>query len=368
MRQLGNIIRKEIWHILRDKRTLLILFGLPMIQILLFGFAITNEIRNAKIAVLDQAKDEASFEIIDRLMASGYFSLKKKVNSREEIVRLFRKGQIKLGVIFSPAMGEAFSRQEGGQVQLIADATDPNTATTLVNYASAIINDYQQEQGNAAQPLAINTEIRMLYNPQLESVHMFVPGVMTIILMLVSAMMTSIALTREKELGTMEVLLVSPLRPFFIILGKVIPYVLLSMINTILILALSVSVFSMPIRGNLLLLIVESLLFVLTALALGILISTRTNSQQVAMMISLMALMLPTILLSGFIFPVESMPLFLQVLSNVIPAKWFILIIKDIMLKGLGFGYVWKETMILAGMFVLLMVAGIRNFNIRLSS
>jgi ABC-2 type transport system permease protein len=185
--------------------------------------------------------------------------------------------------------------------------------------------------------------------------------------MLVSAMMTSIALTREKELGTMEVLLVSPLRPPLIILGKVIPYVLLSMINTLLILGLSVWVFDMPIRGSFVLLFAESLLFVITALSLGILISTRTSSQQVAMMMSLMVLMLPTILLSGFIFPIESMPQPLQIISHIIPAKWFILIIKDIMLKGVGWAFIWQETLILTGMTTLFIGLSIRNFNIRLS-
>lgn len=364
MRSLYHIMQKEVWHILRDRRTLLILFGMPIMQILLFGFAITNEIKEADMAILNRAQDEHSRAVIERLTASGYFIHHANVQSEQELEKLFQRGEIKLGLIFPE---DWLTLPE---LQILADATDPNTATTLVNYTQAIVGDYLREQQPMAQapPRQIHTELRMLYNQELASVFMFVPGVMTIILMLVSAMMTSIALTREKELGTMEVLLVSPLRPAFIILGKVVPYVVLSMINTALIVLLSVWVFEMPIRGALLLLFGESLLFVLTALALGIFISTRTNSQQVAMLFSLMVLMLPTILLSGFIFPIESMPRPLQVISNIIPAKWFIIIIKDVMLKGVGMAYIWQETLIMAGMFFVFTLLSIRNFNIRLSS
>jgi len=364
MRSLFHIIQKEVWHILRDRRTLLILFGMPIMQILLFGFAITNEIKEADVAILDRAHDEHSHALTERLIASEYFIFAANIRSEQELENLFQQGDIKLGIIFPK---DWFA---SAGLQIIADATDPNTATTLVNYTQAIVADYLRDQQTVTQvpPRQIHTELRMLYNQELASVFMFVPGVMTIILMLVSAMMTSIALTREKELGTMEVLLVSPLRPVFIILGKVAPYVILSMINTALILLLSVWVFAMPIRGSLLLLFGESLLFVLTALALGIFISTRTDSQQVAMLFSLMVLMLPTILLSGFIFPIESMPLPLQMISNIIPAKWFIIIIKDVMLKGVGMAYIWEETLIMAGMFLIFTLLSIRNFNIRLSS
>lgn len=195
---------------------------------------------------------------------------------------------------------------------------------------------------------------------------MFVPGVMTIILMLVSAMMTSISITREKELGTMEILLVSPIKPFQVIIGKVVPYIFLSIINAIVIVILSLFIFKMPVEGSLFLLAAESVLFIITSLALGILISTIADTQQSAMMISLMGLMLPVILLSGFIFPIASMPKPLQIISNVIPAKWFIIIIKGIMLKGVGWAYVWKETLILVGMTVFFIGLSIKKYKIRL--
>jgi drug efflux transport system permease protein len=360
-------VKKEFFHILRDKRTLLILFGMPVVQVILFGFAITNEIQDARIAILDQSKDETSREITLKLLSSGFFRLEANLSSPAGLEKHFQKGKTKLVVVFPPKFQQNFSRQEGAQVQLIADASDPNTATTLINYATAIISAYQKEQaGTNPMPLAISTEVKMLYNEELKSVFMFVPGVMTVILMLVSAMMTSIAITKEKELGTMEVLLVSPLKPALIVVGKVVPYILLALVNTGIILGLATYVFGMPIRGSLALLLAECFLFVLTSLALGILISTKTESQQVALLLSLMGLMLPTILLSGFIFPVENMPKVLQYISNLIPARWFIIILKNIMLKGIGVAFVWKETLILVAMTLFFVGASVKNFKIRL--
>jgi len=367
MKRFFIFIRKEAYHILRDKRTLLILLGLPVVLVVLFGFAITNEIERANIAIVDLAQDEVSRDLTDRLRASESFTLHRMLPESGQIEAVFRVAEVKMAVVFPEGLASDVRRGDAAQIQLIADASDPNTATTLINYASAIFRDYQQQELQpSAPPLEIVTHTRMLYNPQLESVYMFVPGVMTVILMLVSAMMTSIAITREKELGTMEVLLVSPLRPFLIILGKVVPYILLALIILGLILVLAFTVFQMPVEGNMALLWAESLLFIITSLSLGILISTRSDSQQVAMLISLMALMLPTILLSGFIFPIESMPVILQWISNAIPARWFIIIVKNIMLKGSGFGVIWQETLILIGMTVLFIGASVRNFKIRL--
>lgn len=367
MKALGMLILKEFWHIVRDFRTLLILFGLPIVQILIFGFAINNEIKDAHIAIVDPSRDQISTEIQQRLLSSGYFLLSDIATDIDDVLQHFKEDRIKLAVVFPPDMQERFFRDEDAQIQLIADASEPNTATTLVNYATAIINDYQKEKLNLNElPLQIHTEVRMLYNPEMRSVFLFVPGVMVIILMLISAMMTSIAITREKELGTMEVLLVSPVRAAFVIIGKVIPYFLLGMLIAGILLAMGNLIFAMPVRGSYLLLFGEMVLFVMTSLALGILISTRTDSQMVAMMISLIALMMPTILLSGFIFPIESMPIPLQYISHILPGKWFLIILKNIMLKGVGFEFVWKETLVLCGMLLLLLAAGIRNFKIRL--
>ena len=367
MKRFIGFIKKEFYHIFRDKRSLFILFGMPIAQILLFGFAITNEINNVDIAILDHSKDATTQEIINKISASKYFSVNQFIEREEDIELAFRKGKIKAVLNFEKDFSKKLIRDGNATIQILADATDPNTANTISNYTNSILKKYQQELNKDIKTAyQIVPQTRMVYNAELKSVFMFVPGVMTIILMLVSAMMTSISITREKELGTMEILLVSPLKPVQVIVGKVVPYIFLSIINAIIIIVLSIFIFKMPIQGSLFLLGAESILFIITSLSLGILISTISASQQTAMMISLMGLMLPVILLSGFIFPISSMPVPLQVISNVVPAKWFIIILKSIMLKGVGLTFIWKETMILLGMTLFFMGLSTKKYKIRL--
>ena len=368
MKQFLIFIKKEWLHIWRDRRTLIILVWMPVAQILLYGFALTTEVKNAKIAIFDQSKDLATTTISDEIAASRYFSVIKNLSSYDEIAATFRQGKIRLVVVFPRNFRYDLLHTNHAQIQLIADASDPNTANTLTNYASSIINSYQQTLNqDESLPYTINTQSRMLYNPELKGAYSFVPGVMALVLMLVCAMMTSIAIVREKEMGTMEVILVSPLKPFRIIIAKTIPYLFVSILNITCILLLSVFVLDVPIVGNLGLLIGESVLFTVTSLSLGILISNGAKTQRTAQFASMMSLFLPTLLFSGFLFPVENMPLPLQVISNVVPAKWYYIIVKNIMIKGLGFSYVWKETLILLGMTVLLLGISIKNFKIRLA-
>ena len=367
MKRFIGFIRKEIYHIKRDERSLFILFGMPIVQVLLFGFAITNEINNVDIAILDHSKDATTKEIINKISASKYFSIKQFLDNEAAIESAFEKGKIKAVLNFEKDFSRKLVTEKQATVQILTDATDPNTANTISNYTSAILQKYQQDINQDVKVLyQIVPKTRMVFNPELKSVFMFVPGVMTVILMLVSAMMTSISITREKELGTMEILLVSPLKPFQVIIGKVIPYILLSVINAVMIILLSIFVFRMPIQGSLFLLGAESILFIINALSLGILISTVSTTQQTAMMVSLMGLMLPVILLSGFIFPISSMPIPLQAISNIIPAKWFIIILKGIMLKGVGLAYIWKETLILLGMTLFFIALSVKKYKIRL--
>ncbi|MGR7813963.1 ABC transporter permease [Lacinutrix undariae] len=367
MKRFIGFIKKEFYHIFRDKRSLFILFGMPIAQIMLFGFAITNEINNVEIAVLDHSKDATTTEIINKISASKYFSISQFINKESDIETIFKKGKVKAVLNFEKGFSKNLIKDHKATIQIITDATDPNTANTVSNYVNAILQQYQNELNkDIAITYQIVPQTRMVYNPELKSVYMFVPGVMTIILMLVSAMMTSISITREKELGTMEILLVSPIKPIQVIVGKVFPYIFLSIINATVIVLLSIFIFKMPVQGSLFLLGFESVLFIITALALGILISTISATQQTAMMISLMGLMLPVILLSGFIFPISSMPLPLQIISNIIPAKWFIIIIKGIMLKGVGLQYLWKETLILIGMTVFFIGLSVKKYKIRL--
>ncbi len=361
-------IKKEFYHIFRDYRSMVILFGIPLVQVLLFGFAITTDVKDAPIAILDRSKDVVTRELTRKLIASGYFVLQKNLNGNAEIDRVLKQGKVKEVVVFENNFARKLQKEKSAHVQLVLDASEPNTASLLEAYTSGIINSFafekMAESGNL--PLQIDVESKMLYNPGLKSVYMFVPGVITLILMLISAMMTSISIAREKELGTMEALLVSPLKPWQIIVGKVIPYIGLSFVILMIILGLAKFVFQMPVNGSYLLLLLESILFIVMALSLGILISTVSKTQQQAMLLSMFALLLPTILLSGFIFPVENMPLVLQLLSNFMPGKWFIIIIKNIMLKGVGFGYFWKETAILLTILLFFIGVSIKKFKIRL--
>jgi ABC-2 type transport system permease protein len=360
---------KEWYHIVRDRKTLVILFGMPVVQIMIFGFALTNEIKNTRIAVVDMAHDVSSRQFIERIEASRYFDIRAMLTSPDQADKEFKKGKIKLVVVIPKNFSSELLHQNHGNVQVIADASDPNTGTALTNYVQAITADFQQEINQHKKlPYTITPEVRMLYNPQLKGAYNFVPGVMAMVLMLVCTLMTSIAIVREKETGTMEVLLVSPMKPFLVILSKSVPYLILSAINISSILLLSVFVLGLPIAGNIFLLISLSLLYTVTCLSLGMLISSIAASQQVAMLISLVALFLPTLMLSGFMFPIENMPLPLKIISNLVPAKWFFTIVKGVMIKGVGLDIIWKEALILVGMTAFFLRISIRKFNLHLSA
>jgi len=368
MKQFSSFVKKEFYHILRDKRTLFILLGMPVVQIIIFGFALSNEVKNARIIIYDQSGDIATQRITEAFNNSQYFDIEKAVYSYEDIERSFKKENIKLAIVFPQNFQNDLEHFNTAQIQVVADASDPNTATTLTNYATAIITDYQNNITNYRElPYSIKTEQRMLYNPQLKGAYNFVPGVMAMVLMLVCTMMTAITIVREKETGTMEILLVSPIQPFMIIVAKAVPYLLLSMMNIASILLLSVYVLEVPINGSLLLLLLESVLFTLTCLAFGLLISSSTDSQQTAMFISLTGMFLPTLMLSGFMFPIENMPLPLRLISNIVPARWYYSIVKDVMIKGSGFATILKETLILTGMLIALLLISIKKFKIRLA-
>ena len=352
MKRFLGFLHKEFLHIFRDYRTLFILFGIPAAQILIFGYAVSTDIKNAGIATLDLSHDEITQKLTDKIISSGFF----------------KKGKTKAVIVFEDGFGKKLTGEGKASLTIITDGSEPNTATLITNYITAIVNDFSLELAGPASTnsIRISPEVRMFYNPSLKSHYMFVPGVITLILILICALMTSVTITREKEFGTMEVLLVSPLRPIQIILGKVVPYFILSFINVLLILALSWLVFGLPVKGSLVLLLAESMLYILMSLSLGILISTVSKSMQQAIFISLVGLMLPTILLSGFIYPIENMPKIYDYVSSIMPPRYFIIIIKNIMIKGTGFMYIWKETLILIFMTLVFIGLSVRNFKIRL--
>jgi ABC-2 type transport system permease protein len=360
-------LRKEFYHIFRDPRTLFILFGIPIAQLTLFGYVMTNEIRNVKIAIIDHSKDDLSKRLSQKLLSSGFFQLAAVPAGESEYESLFRANKIKEIVVFEPEFAQHLIKEGKAGIQVIADASEPNTAQLIVNYTTAIANDFVRSEFMKTQDLpGINIKVRMLFNENMLDAFNFIPGLIAVILMLISAMMTAITIAREKENGTMEILLASPLRPIQIILGKVVPYMILSIVNALMVLALGVVVFNVPIIGSFTLLLSEILLYIFLALTLGIMISTFVNTQLTALALSGFALMLPSILLSGFIFPIKNMPVALQILANLMPPRWFIEINRTVMLKGGGLDIVLPNTLILMGMSALFILISIRKFKIRL--
>ena len=366
-RFLYSFIRKEFLHVFRDRKTLLMLFGLPIAQIVLFGFALSNEIKDSNIALVDYSRDAVTTRLIGKIEASHYFDIRRTLLTANQLQAAFKKGDIKMAVIFPANFGDDLMHTGKATLQVIADASDPNQATTITNYLESIVTDYNGELAAAArQPLQILPHVQMLYNPELRGAPNFVPGVMALVLMLVCTMMTSVAIVREKELGTMEILLVSPFKPVYIIISKLMPNLIISVVNLVIILVLSKVCLDLPVKGSVTLLVFCSVLFILTCLSIGLLLSISAKTQQAAMMGSLMGMMLPTMLLTGFLFPIENMPVFLQALANLVPSRWYFIIIKRVMLKGLGFASIWKETLILGGMCFALFAVSLRNFKIRL--
>ena len=361
MKQFWAFIKIEFFHIFRDRRTMLILLGMPVLQIILFGFAITTELNHSRVAVLDPSKDAVTTRITERIDENRYFSVVKELSSASDIETVFRHDEADIVVAFTPDFDANLSTGEAG-IQLVVDATDPNTGNMMAGYVQGIVGQALQS-GTQSSPIV---QTHLLFNPQMKSAYNFVPGVMGLILMLICAMMTSISIVREKETGTMEVLLVSPIRPIFIILAKAVPYLVLSCVNLATILLLSVYVLHVPVEGSLWTLSFLSLLLIAVAPSLGLLISCVVQNQVAAMIVSGMGLMMPVMLLSGMIFPIESMPAVLQWISNIIPARWYIQAVKKVMIEGLGMAAVWHEALILSGMAALLIGLSLKKFKERL--
>jgi len=344
---------------------MIILFGIPAMQILIFGYAVTTDINDARIAVLDFSRDEYTKKIIQKIDASEFFQISGELSSYNQIESYLKRGKVKQVIIFEPDFAANLQREGSAYISLITDGSEPNTGRLVAGYMEAIISSLNREM-NSSPGMTIIPQMRMYYNPSLEGEYMFVPGLITLILMLICALMTSITITREKEFGTMEVLLVSPLRPIQIIIGKVAPYMALGFIDVLIILIMANLVFGLPVQGSLFLLLGESILYIALSLSLGILISTVSKTMQAAMFISLIGLLMPSVLLSGFIFPIENMPKFYQIFSLILPPRWFIVIIKNIMLKGTGFPTVWRETLIIVLMTAFFITLSARQFKIRL--
>src|SRR5215207_7029839 len=366
MRAFLGFVRKETLHLLRDRQTLAILLLLPLVQVLIFGFAVRTDVRRIPIVVVDPTPDVATLELRNRLAASERFRLERVATSTRELDPQFRAGSIRQALILPPDVERRLGRGDSLPVQLLTDGSDPNTGGIMQGYATAVVERWYADAVPPAGGLRIVPASRLRFNPTLESSHLFVPGLVAFVLTIMSAMMTAISITREKETGTMEMLLVSPIRPAAIVAGKVTPYIVLGFVSVLLVLTAARTVFQVPLRGSLALLLAECGLYIVTALALGIVISTVAPNQRTAMIAALAGLLLPTMLLSGFIFPLDSLPKVLQWVSYVVPARWFLTIVRGIMLKGAGLATLWQETLILLGMTLLFLVRGSRGLASRL--
>lgn len=360
MKQLMSFVRKEFLQIFRDRRTLLILLVMPLMLVLVLGYAIKTELNNARVAVLDLSKDNVTQEIKQRFDASSHFTVSSELSGPADIDAAFRNGEADMVIVFGADFASGLGRRQGGAgLQLIIDGTDPNQASMITAYAQGVLSAWSGAPG-------VNVVTRMLYNPQQQSSYNFVPGVMGLVLMLICALMTSVSIVREKETGTMEVLLASPMKPLHIVLAKMAPYFTLSVVNIVTVLLLAVFVMGVPIRGSLGWLAAASVLFITVALALGLLISTLVDKQMAALLVSGVGLMMPTLVFSGLIFPLESMPAALRWISDIIPARWYISAVRKIMIEGVGIECFAKELCIIAVMAVVLMAAAMRNFKVRL--
>lgn len=367
MKQFISFVKKEFYHIIRDNRTLLVILGMPVVQMLLFGFAINMEVKDVRIAIYNPVPDQSNRQITAKIENNPYL---KYMGYRSSVALLedeMRKGKLDLALIFPDQFHENLIHSRRASLQVLANSSDPNRGTIAAGYITAIIADYQKELMDIDKiPFFIDMETKMAYNSQMKSSYMFVPGIMGLVIMIISTIMTSVSIIREKERGTMEVLLASPMRQGTMVVAKTIPYFIISLINFLSILVLSYFVLHVPVRGNLLLLLLVSVLYIFLSLSFGLLISTLSNKQINAVIISAISVMIPVLLLSGMIFPIKSMPSLLQYMSLVIPARWFIAAVRKIMIQGEGIMMVWKEVVILAAMAGALLIITTLNMKKRL--
>ena len=380
MKQFIVFVRKEFRHIFRDKRTMLILLVMPIIMIILFGFAITTEVKDSHVVILDHSKDEVTTRIQEHIRNNRYFTIVADVHSEKEIQQMFLENNADIAVIFSHNFSDEMRHSGKTSIQLLADGSEPNQAAVRTGYMQQILagylQDYIQQERSHAQMAQASTSsftpsfqiipvTKMLYNPQSRSEYNFVPGVIGLILLLICAMMTSIAIVKEKEMGTMEILLASPLPPIVIVVAKLVPYFVISCMNLATILLLSVFLLNIPIAGSMMGFIAISLLYILVSLLLGLFISNCVSSQLAAMLLSLL-LIVPTVYLSGLAFPIESMPKALQRVSAIIPARWYVEVARKLMIQGVEMKYVMHETAVLALMAVVLLGVSWKLFKVRL--
>jgi ABC-2 type transport system permease protein len=367
MKQFLSFVHKEFIHIWRDKRTILVLIGLPIMQMILFGYAISTEVRNVRFGVFCPKKDVVTLKLVEHFKNNHYFTYIENITDLNHYVDYFKQDKVDMVLVFENNFEYKLTHQGSAHIQILTDGIDPNSATAIANYANQIIQKYQQETvGQAPAGNIVIPQIKLLYNPQMKSAFNFVPGVMGLVLTIICAMMTAVSIVREKERGSMEVLLVSPVKPIYVMIAKLLPYLVISAIIMLLIILLSIFMLGVPMAGSYVTFCLISLIFVIAMLAMGLLISTLVDNQVIALLISGMGLMMPTALLSGMIFPIDNMPWLLRTVSFFLPARWFISAIRKVMIEGLEFAYIYKEFIILCLMTTALLVISLRKFKVRL--
>lgn len=368
--RIKHMLVKEFIQILRDPRMKGVIFLMPIIQVLVFGYAVTTDVRHIATAVYDLDNSVESRELVARFVNSGYFDILEYVTSEDRARRLIDSGKAQAVLRLNRGFGNDLRAGRTAPVQLIVDGTDSNTAGIVLNYSAKIIGQYSQKvlvtrfthlKGPAMEPGRVDLATRAWFNENLESRNFYVPGVIAIIVMLITLMLTSMAIVREKEIGTMEQIMVTPITSLEFILGKTVPFALIGFIDVLLITVIGVFWFEVPIRGNLLLLFFSTALYLMTTLGVGLFISTVSGTQQQAMM-STFFFYFPAVLLSGFMFPIANMPLLIQWLTYLNPLRYFLVIVRGIFLKGVGTGILWPQMAVLAVMGVITLWLASRRF------
>lgn len=374
MLRLISIIRKEFLHLVRDPRTLAMMFFLPIFLLVLFGYAVSFDVKNIPLAVLDHDRSAASREFVSKFTNSGYFELVENLFSDNDFADRLESGKIKVIFNIPREFSQKIAAGEKAEVQVLLDGSDPTWASSALSYINIISENYYKglikavflRQGLKSVREPINLVTRIWYNETLRSLNFFIPGLICIILMMMSATLTSLTIVAEKEQGTMESLVVSPVRKNELMLGKILPYVIIAFTDVLVVTAIGVFWFRVPFKGSLLLLSVNAFIFLIGAMGIGISVSTIARSSQEAMQVAILATMLPGLILSGFVFPLESMPWFLQGLSLVIPARYFLIILRGIFLKGVGLNYLWSDMLFMTILSVFVMTLTVRRFKKRI--
>ncbi len=384
MNRIGHIIRKEFHQLKRDRRLLTIVLVAPILQLVLLGYAANLDVKDIPTVVLDQDRSRESRELLVRFTASGYFVAAVQATAQDDIDEALDRGEASMAIVIPRGFGRDIQSGRGAELQIVVDGADSNSAVIGLAYANMILRSYtarallrklQSSAGSSrlSRPhlsrlpgASIVPEIRVWYNPEMKSRNFFIPGILALLLMVMTMLLTSLAIVKEKEVGTLEQLIVSPIRPMELMLGKLFPFALIGLIDVILVLLISSLVFRVPIRGSVVLLLVLTGVFLLTTLGLGLLISTISKNQQQAMVTAFFFFMVPMIFLSGFIFPIENMPLPIQYLTYLLPLRYYFSIVRGLFLKGVGLAELWDEALILLGFGVVIFLASAFRFRKRL--